>query len=245
MIHLVAEVGTVWNGDLTLAKELIAKASQVKCDAVKFQLFQDEQIKDSPHYDKLKTMILSEETLLELKEKAELEGVDWFASAMYPEAVDLLKKLGCKFFKIREKDSQNIELIEKALKTGMFVLVSTTKLPMEPSLLFHPRIRWLHVVPRYPPREDELHLSQVLAYRGLSDHYPSISSALASAAIILHEYGVHYEFIIEKHVVPEHDSKYVDDAVSITFDEFANLVKYVRQLEKMSWEATDKKIPVI
>lgn len=246
-IFLVAEVGTAWQGDLEKAKTLISKAKQAGADAVKFQLFKEEQLEklNVKLQEKLESMILSEKQFLNLKEHGDRERIDVFASAMYPEAVDILVNADCKFIKIREKDSENINLIQKALDTGKFVFVSTTKLPLKPYLLFNPRIRWMYVVPYYPPREDELHLSQVIAYHGISDHYPSISSALAAVSIILHQYGVNYEFIVEKHVVPEHNPEYVDDAVSITFEEFSELARYTRELEKMTWEATDKKMPVI
>lgn len=226
---------------------MIAEAKKIGCDAVKFQLFSDKEIVNLPMetYEKLKSMILTEEAFLDLKQWGNTCNIDVFASAMYLEAIDILKKAECKFIKIREKDSGNEELLNAAIHSGKFTLVSTVTLPMDVSLLYHPKVRWMLCVPFYPPRERELHLSQAISYRGISDHYPSISSALAATAIILHEYGSNFEFIVEKHVVPEHNPAYVDDAVSVTLNEFADMVKYIRQMTSMSWEATDKKIPTI
>ena len=53
MTFVVAEIGINWDGNLNLAKEMIKKAKQVGCDAVKFQAFDLDIVKEHPQSKRL------------------------------------------------------------------------------------------------------------------------------------------------------------------------------------------------
>ena len=48
MLFVVAEIGVNWDGDYNLVKYLMSKAKEVGCNAVKFQSFNEDLIKDHP-----------------------------------------------------------------------------------------------------------------------------------------------------------------------------------------------------
>jgi len=49
MFFVVAEIGVNWDGDFELAKEMIKNAKESGCDAVKFQAYQEEIVKNHPN----------------------------------------------------------------------------------------------------------------------------------------------------------------------------------------------------
>jgi len=53
MTFIVAEIGINWDGDLNLAKEMISKSKQIGCDAVKFQAFDFDIVKNHPQNKRL------------------------------------------------------------------------------------------------------------------------------------------------------------------------------------------------
>lgn len=244
-IFIISEIGVNWNGSLTLAKEMIERSAEAGADAIKFQLFTKNEIVDSPYYEKLKKMVIPDlGTLTMLKTCAERNNLEFIASAMYPQAIDWLNKLGCNFIKIRERDSANYDLINKALKTGRTILISTTKRPLNLYYLYHPNIRWMYCLPYYPPRLDQFDLNLAATYHGISSHFPHYTCDLAAASVALAKYGAPY--IIEKHVMLKPDERLmrelqgepfiecIDFPVSITFNQLKELVSHVKRLEQLT-----------
>ena len=250
---VIAEIGVNWNGDLELAKAMIGAAKEAGCDIAKFQLFRDEQIRDSPHYDKLKRMILTKQDCILLKEEAELKGLEWFASAMYPEAIDLLQELKCKKVKIRYKDNRNMKLIDKALETNMTVLISEQqKLSDTLYYRYHPQIKHMYCLPDYPPLMKDFNPDYAATFDGISDHFPFQIASLAYAVLTKNEAP-----IIEKHVMVTYSylEKHfgttcevlgyhraldpIDANVSIIFTHLETLVRNLRLIEQMnrSWRS--------
>jgi N,N'-diacetyllegionaminate synthase len=243
-VFIVAEIGVAWNGSLQAAKKMIEFSAKAGADTVKFQIFSENEIRDSPHYEKLKEMILDKETLKVLKTCAEVNKVEFFASAMYPEAIDLLMEVDCDYIKLREKDSTNYLLIDKALETNKAVFISTTQRPLELKYLWHPQILWFYCLPYYPPNLEQFDLNDASTYHGVSSHFPHYTLDLAAASLSLSQYNKPY--VIEKHVMidfpewtikgtvqfPEWE-KPIDAPVSITFNQLKELVTHVRRLEKL------------
>ena len=53
MTFFVAEIGVNWDGSFELAKQMIEKSKEAGCDAVKFQAFTEEMVKDHPAHARL------------------------------------------------------------------------------------------------------------------------------------------------------------------------------------------------
>ena len=99
MSFIVAEIGVNWNGDFELAKKLMEMAKTTDCNAVKFQSFNEEIVKDHPESSRLMKSSISKQNIEEINKLAKLVGIEWFCTPMYLEAVDLLEPF-VKRFKI-------------------------------------------------------------------------------------------------------------------------------------------------
>ena len=53
MTFVVAEIGINWDGNFELAKEMMIQSKKCGCDAVKFQAFTEEIVKEHPEKNRL------------------------------------------------------------------------------------------------------------------------------------------------------------------------------------------------
>ena len=66
MIFLVAEIGVNWDGDFKLVREMIENAKEAGFNAVKFQAYNKEIIKDHPEVNRLIKCAISAENIDEI-----------------------------------------------------------------------------------------------------------------------------------------------------------------------------------
>jgi len=107
MVFVIAEIGVNWDGNFDLVKNMMAKAKEVGCDAVKFQSFELEMIKKHPESERLIKSSISKENITEIDGFSKSIGIEWFCTPMYPDSVDLLNPF-VKRFKIREMDGRDL-----------------------------------------------------------------------------------------------------------------------------------------
>lgn len=133
---IIAEIGSVHNGSLEKAKQLIKLASKSGADIVKFQLHlaDDETLKNAPspkyfkkesRYDYFKRLEFNIQEWKLIKKFCESNHVDFLCSPFSNKAVDILEKLNVKFYKIASGELTNIPLLEKIKKTNKHVFIST------------------------------------------------------------------------------------------------------------------------
>ena len=230
MSFIIAEIGVNWDGDLNLAKEMMEKAKNIGCDAVKFQAFNKSVIGNHPEYDRLIKTSISKSNIQEINDLAKTIGIEWFCTPMYVEAVELLNPY-VKRFKIREFDSRKLlenktsDLINEILKTDKEIIVSS-QLSLEKSEFYNnPKIKWLYCVPKYPCSLEDIDFSELNKFNGFSNHCPQLIAPL-SAAILGTE-------IIEIHITSDKTKNFVDNNVSFDYNELKDLVKAIRLSEKI------------
>ena len=230
MSFIIAEIGVNWDGDLSLAEDMMIHAKNSGCDAVKFQAFNKSIIGNHPEYERLiKTSIL-ESNVKKINEVATSVGIEWFCTPMYVEAVDFLDPY-VKRFKIREFDSRQLlenkttDLVEKVLGTGKEIIISSQQSLENSKFYNHPKIKWLYCVPKYPCSLEDLDFSELGKFDGFSNHCPQIIAPL-SAAILGAE-------IIEMHITSSKTKNFVDNNVSFDYDELKEVVRLIRLSEKI------------
>ena len=195
----MAEIGCNW-ATVDEALEMIQQSKISGADFCKFQLFNKETIADSPFRDKLEKLILTEEGIKYFRAKADAVGIGFVLTPMYLEAVDLAAKYA-DLIKIRFKDHKNQPLIDKALATGKTVLISVPYRPIG-QYMYHPRIKFLYNIPKYPSEPEDFNLDSASACDGVSLHFPHTLFDLAYAINRLPE-----EAYIEKHVMLPYPSE--------------------------------------
>jgi N,N'-diacetyllegionaminate synthase len=223
MTYLIAEAGINHQGDTSLARILIDVAVDAGADAVKFQLF---------HIDHLRQYQLSEYQLLMLKDYC-ADRIDFLCTPFDKASVDFLADK-VPLFKIGSGQSNDTDFVSYINAKGKPIILSTgmsTMLHISKSLggCTVP-VTLLHCVSRYPtlPEEANLRRMQEMMLQfdvpiGYSDHTEGIDIALAAVAI-----GA---TVLEKHLTLDKDMDGPDHKASITPYELQELVKGVRRIE--------------
>jgi sialic acid synthase SpsE len=238
-VKIVAECGVNWEKSdhpLDIAQQMIFAAKEAGATGVKFQLFNEQTIKDSPLKDRLSKLILTEQNVADLHEHAKRIGLEFVLTPMYSEAVDIAAKYA-DLIKIRYADHENTTLIDKAKDTGKTLLIS---IPRPPLNVYDPHIYWMYCIPKYPPEPEDFNLEYAAICNGFSSHFPYTVLDLAFAINRFHE-----DVYIEKHVmlsiagaiiVKEVGAEVqhpIDEAVSITFDELKTFIKQLQLIDRI------------
>jgi sialic acid synthase SpsE len=141
---------------------MVKQSKEAGAWAAKFQLFNDDNIKDSPLRDKLEPLILTEAQCKELVGFGRKIGIEVFFTPMYLGAVDVCERVGVNYYKIRCKDNQNENLIDLVDLSNKMFFISYDTIPCKKYLdgvsLF--------CVPKYPALLEEYHTGLL----GYSDH---------------------------------------------------------------------------
>ena len=230
MVFVIAEIGVNWDGDFETAKNMIKNAKISGCDAVKFQSFNEEIIKNHPQKSRLIKSSISKNNIEIINELAKETGIEWFCTPMTIDAVKLLNPF-VKRFKIREYDSRELienkitDLFENLLKTGKQIMISTEKSPTNCKFFKHPQVQWLYCVPKYPCNINDLDFKNIKEFHGFSNHCCEITAPLTAAIL-----GAN---IIEVHITPDKSKDFFDNNVSFGYTELSELVRLIRCFEKI------------
>ncbi len=238
---IIAEIGLNHNGEVGIAKDMIKKAKECGADAVKFQMFNAEELcsKESDYFDTFDTLQLSEEEWHEIKEFAEEEDILFTSSVFDKESTDLLDKLGSPMFKIASGDITHIPLLNHISKKQKPVVMSTGMSNIseveEAVETFYSngneKVSLLHCVSNYPASLDNLNLSVINTLKnafdipvGFSDHTLDIIAPVTAVSL-----GAD---IIEKHFTLDRDMDGPDHELSLPPDMFSEMVDKIREIEK-------------
>jgi sialic acid synthase SpsE len=230
MVFIIAEIGVNWDGDFEVLKTMVKKSKESGCNAVKFQAYEKELVEKHPESSRLIKSAISKENIQKVDQICKDQDIEWFCTPMYEGAVDILNPY-VKRFKIREYDgrqlleNKNSELFDKVWKTGKEIIVSSNKSPKSCKFFNESRIKWLYCVPKYPCELNELDFETINDFNGYSNHHPHFIAPLT--AVVL---GAE---IIEVHVTLDKSKKYIDNNVSLGFDEIKSLVELIRKVEKI------------
>lgn len=238
---LIAEIGINHNGNFSEAIKLINKAKLAGADAVKFQTYITEKRvkKNSPIYDILKRCELTYDEFYKLKKYCDQKKILFFSTPFDIEAVNFLKDIKVKLFKLASFDISNYNLIREIIKTKKKTIVSTGMASLKEILTINKMFKkkniphyFLHCVSAYPNKEEHSYLNnlnyltkKLNCQVGLSDHTNNIN-------VCKYAYFMGSR-IFEKHFKLSINHKCVDSAVSITPEQFLNLKKKLMHYEKI------------
>jgi sialic acid synthase SpsE len=180
-VFMIAEIGNNHNGDLELAKEMIVKAKEAGCEAVKFQ----KRTLDQVFTKKLSMPPITRRRLLgqrmvSIAQSLKLIVTDFLSSRCLrrslilfssarrsiTRASNFLEDIGVDAYKIASFDVTNIPLLEDVAKRNKPIILSTGMSSMEEVdeavetiLKYNNRLVVLHCVSVYPTPDDKLDLS--------------------------------------------------------------------------------------
>lgn len=254
-VFIIAELSANHNGSLETALETIRAAKLAGADCIKLQTYTADTITIDSRKDDflIKGTIWEGRNLYELYqeaytpwewhqalfEEAEKQGLICFSSPFDKTAVDFLENLNVPAYKIASFEITDIPLIEYVASKGKPVILSTgiaTKEDIELALdacrrMGNNDIALLKCTSSYPAPIEEANMVMVkdLAERfgviaGLSDH-----TIGATVPIVATCFGAK---IIEKHFILDRSIGGPDASFSMNEQEFAEMVKAVREAEK-------------
>lgn len=230
-MEIIAEIGQNHNGDMQLARRLIAEAKAAGAAVAKFQLYDARALfpkEGNEWFDYNCKTELSLGDVETLARDCEREGIEFMASVFDVERVAWLEGVGMRRYKIASRSVKDRALIEAVTKTGKPMLVS---LGMWDGADF-PRITspggtdYLYCVSKYPTEMSDLHFGKVdfARYAGFSDHTIGID-----AAMIALSRGAR---IIEKHFTLDKAMYGPDHSGSMTPAELLALSRFQNSLAK-------------
>ena len=229
MVFLVGEIGVNWDGDFDIARKLMMISKENNLDAVKFQSFSKELVSEHPLADKLLESSISSKNIRQIDDLAKEIDIEWFATPMYADAVNLLNPY-VKRFKIREFDARILaqnktnDLIEKIFQTQKHVIISSQSLPSK--LNSYPnKVDWLYCVPKYPCLLNDLDFSKLSSFNGFSNHCQNIMAPLTAAILDTN--------IIEIHLTIDKKQNFVDNNVSFDPNELKQLTNFIKSSKQI------------
>jgi len=255
-ILVVAELSANHKQDINLAKETIHAMAEAGADAVKLQTYTPDtltapfdneyfQIKGGTLWDGKTLYELYKEAYTpwewhyELKELAEKLGLIFFSTPFDKTAVDFLEELDVPAYKVASFEITDIPLIEYIASKGKPVIISTgiaTLSDIEEAVeackrVGNDQIILLKCTSAYPTPIEEANIGVIPSLRrifgvpiGLSDHTKGIEVPVAATAL-----GA---VMIEKHFILDRKLDTPDKEFSLTPDEFAQMVKAVKNTKK-------------
>ena len=236
---IIAEAGSNHNGSLEQAKRLIDVAAEAQADAVKFQLFNAEDLSaDKAIQAMFEKIEFKREWAEELNNYAKRKDIIFLATPFDTGAVDLLDSLDVPAFKIASGDLTNLPLIKYIAEKNKPIIQSVglgsyDEIGDTLEVIYstgNTNVALLHCIVEYPAKVEDVHLKVIEALKkhfrvpiGFSDHTMEISLPIGAVAL-----GAS---IIEKHFTISRKLEGPDHPYALEPEELKAMIKGIRTVE--------------
>ncbi len=254
---IIAEAGVNHNGDTNLAMRLVDAAADAGADLVKFQTFDADRLATAnapkaqyqtrttegtgSQHGMLRKLELSHEMHETLIAHCSDRNIGFLSTGFDIQSLDLLEELGLDRIKVPSGEITNLPYLRHVGRFGKPVILSTgmaTLGEIEAALDLletagtpRERITVLHCNTEYPTPFEDVNLRAMLSIRdalgaavGYSDHTTGIEVPVAAVAL-----GA---TLIEKHLTLDRNLPGPDHKASLEPDEFATMVRAIRNIEQ-------------
>lgn len=247
--YVVAEIGINHNGDIEIAKRLMAAAKHAGVDAVKFQKRTPElcvppeqrgQMRETPwgyitYLDYRYKVEFDADQYAEIDRYAKEIGITWFVSVWDEPSVDFIERFDPVAYKVPSASLTDHALLKHLRDTGRPVILSTGMSTIDQihkavPLLDMDQLVICHATSAYPCAPEELNLRMVQTLKG---EYP------CPIGYSGHEVGLIPSVVavglgacmVERHITLDRAMWGSDQAASVEPGGFERLVKYIRVTE--------------
>jgi N-acetylneuraminate synthase len=245
---IIAEIGINHNGDVALAKQLIAAAATANCNAVKFQkrtvdvVYTAEELakpRSNPfgetNGDLKRGLELDRNAYAQIAECCKMHGLMWTASCWDEGSVDFMEPFAPPFYKIASASLTDDALLRRHKATGRPIVLSTGMSSIEEidhavEILGHDNLVILHCTSTYPSQITELNLRCIETLRkrysvpvGYSGHEVGLATSVAAVAL-----GA---CVVERHITMDRAMWGSDQAASVEPQGMSRLVRDIRAVE--------------
>jgi sialic acid synthase SpsE len=265
--YIIAEAGSNHDRELEKALRLVDIAADAKCDAVKFQTFQGEDIaagaatpytRLAPEFQKwgtelqqlYKACALPVEFHKPIAERARERGIAFFSSAFSEWAVDFLCELGVPALKIASFEIVHLPLIEHAARTGLPLVISSGLAGLgDIERAFEAAdkgggkaISLLHCGSNYPLSAASANLAAMETLRYAFGVPVGYSDHTLGLTVPIAAAAVGAE-LLEKHFTFARDGAGPDHSFALEPDELADMVSRVRAAQLAIGTARKRRMP--
>ncbi|WP_341714980.1 N-acetylneuraminate synthase [Limnobacter sp.] len=253
---IIAEAGVNHNGDIELAKRLVAEAANAGADLVKFQSFITSKSisKTAPKAEYQKVTTGQSESQYEMVRKLELSradhetlielcafhGIGFFSTAFDEDSFDMLVDLGLKQVKIPSGEITNLPLLRYMTRLGKPVLLSTGMSNIgeieaaidviESNGTARDQITVLHCTTEYPTPMQDVNLRAMVNLGhalGVQIGYSDHTQGIEVPVAAVALGAV----VIEKHFTLDRNMPGPDHLASLEPHEFRAMVQSIRNIE--------------
>jgi len=261
-IFIIAEIGINHNGDMNICKQLIDAASEVGCDAVKFQKrdinsVYTQEFLDSPRESQWGTtqreqkegLEFSLEHYREIDQYCRDKDIEWFASAWDLNSQEFLRQFDCNYNKVASAMIVYKDLLEMIAEEGKHTFISTGMCTFDDIdqavSIFRKAncpFELMHAVSTYPMRVEDANLNVINTLRdkfnchvGYSGHEAGLAVSYAAAAMNITS--------LERHITLDRSMYGSDQSASVEPNGFRALIGSVRKIESAMGDGIKKIIP--
>ena len=254
-VLIIAEAGVNHNGDIELAKQLIAVAAEAGCDAVKFQTFSAEalvtknatkaayqEVNDGggTQFEMLQRLELSWDQHEILKSECANHGIEFLSTGFGIKDVKFLISIGVKRLKIPSGDLTNLPLLKVAGRSGLPILLSTGMADLDEvkDSLYAlveagcplEQITVLHCTSLYPAPAKSVNLRAMLSIKEACRVAVGYSDHTLGVEITIAAVALGAT-VIEKHITISRDLPGPDHLASLDPDQLKAMVRSIRAVE--------------
>lgn len=265
-VQIIAEVGECFNGDMSVAFQMIQEAKKAGCDVVKFQLLDlDEVKKDDPEYEWFAKIALSAEQVKDLIQVARENNIEPLFTPVSVKTAEYIYEAGLNSVKIASSFINKTDLLEYINDHFLTVYISTGMAELEEiskviNVLDKPDdLLLLHCISEYPTgplldirglkalEEKDVHMNMMRILKlmypqykvGYSDHTDHILAPVVAAAM-----GAE---VVEKHFTLDRETpiknyelgkEYMgtDHVLSVEPESLREMVEHIRRVENIAGE---------
>lgn len=249
-VFVIGEIGINHNGDVNIAKKIIAGAKHSGADAVKFQKRTPEVCvhkdqwnieRDTPwgrmtYIDYRHKIEFGEKEYSEIDKYCKEIGITWFASCWDEPSVDFIEKYDPPLYKTASASLTDLSLLKKINKLNRPVIMSTGMSTMEEidkaiSIMNQKNLLISHTTSSYPCKNEELNLKMINTLKnkyknipiGYSGHEVGLAPTWAAVAL-----GACF---IERHITLDRAMWGTDQAASVEINGIERLISSIRDIE--------------
>jgi len=259
-VFVIAEAGVNHNGKEDLAMRLVDAASDAGADAVKFQLFDPEELAGGAplasyqeqgkgswrdQKEMLASLVLPKDAYRRLADHAKERQIELIVTPFDIASAKFLLSLKLRKLKIPSGEVTNLPFLKNVAALGADVILSTGMCSLEEVKeaveIFRANkvsLTLLHCVSAYPAPTDQINLRAMETLRqefhvpvGYSDHTEGVAVALTAAAL-----GAQ---VLEKHFTLDRTMLGPDHAASLEPEEMAQMVRIIKNPEEL------KHVPIL
>lgn len=256
-VYIIAEISQNHDGSLGQAHAFIDAVAGTGVDAIKFQthIAEAESTPDEPfrvkfsyedktRYDYWKRMEFTLGQWEELRRHALENGLDFLSSVFSVEAFEMLESIGMPAWKLGSGEVYNKYLVEKMVKTGKPILLSTglssyEDIDRQVEMIKTNPYAVMQCTTAYPCPPEKIGLNLISEMKdrygcpvGLSDHSGTIFPSLAAVS--------NGALMIEVHVTMSPYMFGPDVKASVTIEQLREMTEGIRMITAMRNAPVDK-----